>query len=444
MISELFSRHSFGCAGFLFAMIIKMNTTYSEQTLNAIESGDIEEANRLFSWALRKDDDETIYNLAGELFAIGYDTKALRIYQKLMEKYPADSEFKINSAEILIDQGKNDEAIELLDSVEPGSENYLQALLVAADLYQTEELFEVSESKLLEAYSIAPDEPAIIFALAELYNNMQDYDRATKYYLDLIQRGIPKFAQTNLVERLANAYAAAGKFETAIAYFDQIHEEDLTPNILFQTGLTYLQLKENERAREAFERVIEMDSTFASVYPYLVQTYAEDEDWPNALKAAQEGLGVDSYNIDLYLQAATMAEHLQQVDKVEEFLRKGYQTDPENVEILIRLTDFLNRQNNYQNTLKILEDVEFTDPQLEWNYAIASWHQEDIRQASESFEAVGDDLDDNSVFLKDYFTFLIEQGEVENAVSKLRKYVLLEPEDIEMQDQLMQYEEQGY
>ncbi|ANZ72227.1 tetratricopeptide repeat protein [Pediococcus claussenii] len=420
------------------------NTTYSEQTLNAIESGDIEEANRLFSWALRKDDDETIYNLAGELFAIGYDTKALRIYQKLMKKYPADSEFKIDSAEILIDQGKNDEAIELLDSVDPDSENYLQALLVAADLYQTEELFEVSESKLLEAYSIAPDEPAIVFALAELYNNMQDYEQATKYYLDLIQRGIPKFAQTNLVERLANSYAAAGKFETAIAYFDQIHEKDLTPNILFQTGLTYLQLKENERAREAFERVIEMDATFASVYPYLVQTYAEDEDWKNALKAAQEGLGVDSYNIDLYLQAATMAEHLQQVDEVEEFLRKGYQTDPENVEILIRLTDFLNRQDNYQNTLKILENVEFTDPQLEWNYAIASWHQDDIHQASESFEAVGDALDDNAVFLKDYFTFLIEQGEVEKAVSKLRKYVLLEPEDIEMQDQLMQYEEQGY
>ena len=55
------------------------NESYSQKTLAALESGQIEESNRLYSWALRKDDNETLYNLAGELFALGFDGKALRV-----------------------------------------------------------------------------------------------------------------------------------------------------------------------------------------------------------------------------------------------------------------------------------------------------------------------------------------------------------------------------
>jgi pentatricopeptide repeat protein len=35
-------------------------------------------------------------------------------------------------------------------------------------------------------------------------------------------------SQINIVERLAVSYAAYGKFEKALAYFEQIHEEDQT------------------------------------------------------------------------------------------------------------------------------------------------------------------------------------------------------------------------
>ncbi len=54
---------------------------------------------------------------------------------------------------------------------------YVRSLMVAADLYQTQELFEVSEQKLLEAMQLAPDEPAIQFALAELYFVMREFKR---------------------------------------------------------------------------------------------------------------------------------------------------------------------------------------------------------------------------------------------------------------------------
>ncbi|MEO4707056.1 tetratricopeptide repeat protein [Pediococcus pentosaceus] len=230
------------------------NESYSQKTLAALESGQIEESNRLYSWALRKDDNETLYNLAGELFALGFDGKALRIYEKLIEEYPNDDELLVLAAEILIDQGKNDAALENLDQISPDSEFYVSSLMVQADLYQTEELYEVSERKLVEAIKLAPEEPAIQLALGELYYTTQDYSKAVNYYLGLIKSGISEMSQINIVERLAVSYAAYGKFEKAIAYFEQIHEEDLTPDILMQEGITYLQLDENERAQATLEK----------------------------------------------------------------------------------------------------------------------------------------------------------------------------------------------
>ena len=41
-----------------------MSESYAEKMLNAIESGQLEEAKKAFAWALREDDDEILFNLA--------------------------------------------------------------------------------------------------------------------------------------------------------------------------------------------------------------------------------------------------------------------------------------------------------------------------------------------------------------------------------------------
>jgi hypothetical protein len=44
--------------------------------------------------------------------------------------------------------------------------------------------------------------PAIQFALAELYFVMREFKKAIPLYLDLIKQGIPEFSSVNLVERI--------------------------------------------------------------------------------------------------------------------------------------------------------------------------------------------------------------------------------------------------
>ena len=62
--------------------------TFSEKCLQAIEDGNMEEAQKEFAWALRKDDDEILFNLAEQLYALGLMPQARRAYLKLLERYP--------------------------------------------------------------------------------------------------------------------------------------------------------------------------------------------------------------------------------------------------------------------------------------------------------------------------------------------------------------------
>lgn len=117
-----------------------------------------------------------------------------------IDRYPEEDDIRVNLADIAIDEDKNDEALDYLNQVSEDSEAFVRALMVAADLYQTQELFEVSEQKLLQAQTLAPEEPAIIFALAELYFTMREFTKAIPLYLDLIDPDLMHFSYERYLE----------------------------------------------------------------------------------------------------------------------------------------------------------------------------------------------------------------------------------------------------
>ena len=59
--------------------------SYSERMLDQLNSGQLEEAKKSFAWALRKDDDDTLFNLAEQLYGLGFLHQSQRIYLKLLD-----------------------------------------------------------------------------------------------------------------------------------------------------------------------------------------------------------------------------------------------------------------------------------------------------------------------------------------------------------------------
>src|SRR5690606_38068827 len=129
-----------------------------------------------------------------------------------------------------------------------------QSLLLLADLYQMEGLFEVSEQKLLKAQSILPDEMIIDFGLGELYSEQGRFLEAIKAYEKVLIKA-ETIAGVNVNQRMAEAISAGGAFEEALPYYEKALEDKLEVNTLFSYAFTALQAGYNRTAIEKFNEL---------------------------------------------------------------------------------------------------------------------------------------------------------------------------------------------
>ncbi|GAK47413.1 TPR repeat-containing protein [Secundilactobacillus oryzae JCM 18671] len=409
--------------------------SYSETALDLLEKGQLEDFKKQYALALRHDDDDTLYGLAEELYSLGFVNQSKRIYEKLLEKYPDEDELRTHLADILIGEDKTDEALLLLNEIKPDSDAYVQSLMVAADLYQTQELFEVSEQKLIRALELAPEETVIRFALAELYFTMREFAKAIPLYLGIIKDGFLNYSAVNIVERIGVAYANEGKFEQAVGYLEQVHSGEMTPDVKFELGFTYLQLGETKKAITTLSELQDTDPQYTSLYPYLGHAYEEENQNEDALKVLQEGLAVDEFNEKLWLQSAKIALKLNDEELAETYLNHGRELDPEDLEIAIQLSNLLIKQERWQDNIDLVSkylDQDNLDPQLYWNLAVSYDALENLDQAQKAYESAQPFFMDQPDFLKPAVYFFRKVGQLELAERLLARYLELVPEDDEM------------
>ncbi|KRM18975.1 tetratricopeptide repeat protein [Ligilactobacillus hayakitensis DSM 18933 = JCM 14209] len=408
--------------------------TYAQKAIDEIEKGNYEEAKKQFAWSLRKDDPEMVYSLAEEMYSLGFTNLAKRAYENLLEKYPEEDSLRTALADILISEDKDEEALNYLSQIDSTSDAYIEALMVSADLYQQQGMFEVSEQKLLEAINLAPQEDVILFALAELYYNVKQYKQATPLYLELIKQGIPEFSRVNLVQRLAMSYALSGQLEKALAYFDQIHDEDLDDDSRFQMGVTLFELKNYEDAIKKFEELRELSPDYPTTYSFLASAYEYLGKLNDALTTLQEGIAVDEYNIRLYQKASEVATKVGKLDLAKEYLITALSQEPDNLSLVIMLSDVYYNLGMHQENIDFIQNYlenDEIDPQLYWNVARSYVALDDYEKAGKFYDAAAQTINNNE-FNRDAAQFYRNYGMRDEAI-RFAKLVLNDsPNDIEM------------
>lgn len=411
--------------------------SYSQKMIDSLQNDQLSEAEELFILALEQDSIDELYQLSDSLYQLGFLEQTKRVLHHLLDHKPQDDEIRVNLAEIAIEEGNELEAIEWLQAIDKDSEVYPQALLVSADYYQVLDLPEVSEQKLLEAQSILENEPVILFALAELHFTMGKYAQAIREYEQLLTMGEENLAGIHLVSRLGSAYSALGDWENAIGYLEEAVEVDDTVDTLFQLGFTYFQIKEYPRANECLYKVKEMDHSYTSLYPYLAKGLDEENQLDKASEIIEEGLLQDKTNYQLYLIGAEVELKRSNEVKAEQYYKLALELDPDNETISLQYTNFLLHQERYEETVefvqKALTELD-ADPQLHWNLAVAQNELEEYDAARRAYDKAYPYFDTNIEFLKQYFFFLREEGQIEKSREVGIRYLEFRSDDLEIQE----------
>ncbi|GCF92795.1 hypothetical protein NRIC_06860 [Enterococcus florum] len=407
--------------------------TYSERMLAALQNEELTEANLMLEQALQKDAPEMLASLAQELQVIGFLEEAKRVYLHLLTIFPEEDSFYLFLAEIAIEDDEIDQAFEYLEKITPASENYLESLLIIADLYQVLGIPEVSEAKLIQAKSLAPDEPLILFALAELHFSNNQLGEAINEYGQLKKQGLEEVAGVLLDERIGSAYSMMGGFEEALPFLESALEEDHTSDRLFQVGFTYYQLHDYQRAIMYLQELIALEPNYQSAYFILAESLKEEEQLEEAFETAEQGIKENPFQVELLHLASEIAYRLHDRKKAEELLEQALETGEKTDETLLTLSNLYLNEDEPEKAIEMIGKMEEDDnPYAAWNLAQAYNAMEEFELAGTYYQEAYEALNHEPDFLKEYGIFLREDGKIPLSKQVLTQYLELEPGDLEV------------
>ncbi|WP_090775584.1 tetratricopeptide repeat protein [Shouchella lonarensis] len=401
-----------------------MCVTIRERVWQAIEQGDTEEGLRILAQAKQTDDHEQLFYVAELYRELGHLEEAKEIVETLIGLYPDEGSLYMFAAEMMIDLDEEEEAIELLLEIQASDQNFLQAQLLLADLYQLQALDEVAEQKLLAAYKQAPEEMILTYALGEFYLQQGAYNKAIPYLKRAFYSG-EDFGTIDVGLALAEAYSATGQFEEALALYEQsADEKKMSPTTMHQFGLTAYQAKDYVVAIEQLEAVKTLDPDFTSVYAPLAAAYEAEGRLDEALETVKTGMKLDEFNDALPLLAGRLALKKQAYEQAEPYLRQAMALNPANVEALQVLSMLLREQDRPEELLELIlhaREFEEVDVLFTWHEAYAHAALERYDEAAKKYEEAYMSFREDGDFLAEYGLFLLEEGQRARALLLLRQ-----------------------
>lgn len=410
--------------------------TYSEQLLDAIEKHDFSQDKILLKKALDHDQPEILASLAENLTDYGFTDLSKDVYRALIAKFPNEDLFKVYLAEILLNDGQDDDGLSLLYNISPNSDAYLESLLVQADYYQTNGLFETAKDKLLQALKLAPEEDAIKFGLAELEFNSGQYEEALAHYKDLIKRQ-DTFGEVNLIQRLFQTEAKLGQYEEASQVIKKHSNAILDIDSKYQAGLVMLSVGDDDQAIKYLDEVIDQSPDYVNAYPLLAQAYQHKHDDDQVLRSAQAGLAYNELDETLYSMGAMAAANLQDFKTAEDLLQKGLEIAPDNSDLRLQLSNLYLHERKYKENNALFEELDddSIEPQAHWNLAVSYENLDESDKAKSEFLLAYPEFQKNPDFLKQMIYFFnTEPNSSEIVKQLLDKYLAIVPSDEEMQD----------
>ncbi|WP_343804285.1 tetratricopeptide repeat protein [Bacillus carboniphilus] len=406
-----------------------------ENCLRSFESGEFENANKLYNEILTKGLPEDQLSLADGLSQLGFMEEALALYEAIHLQYPDEGEILLAIAETLQELGREDEAISYTSNISKDDSAYPQALLMEADIYQAQGLYEVSEKKLLTAKKVLPNEPVLDYALGELYAIEGKWLEAIDCYKEVEKQGSQEELQID--KSMAIALTSAGKFEEALSYYEKALEEKLDSDVLFGYGFAAEKAGYNQTAIDRWTELKELDPDYHSVHLLLAKVYEKEEMLPEGLAAVKDGIKNDPYHKELFYYAGKLSLKMGNEQEAENYLREALAIDPSYLDAIQTLIKLFIHHEKYEEAVDLIEYFEAEGeehPQLTWDYAYCLQQLERFEDALSQYQSAYTYFKNKKEFLEDYGYFLMEYGLRNEAINIFTNILEIDPTNDEIRD----------
>ena len=409
----------------------------SQKVIDEILKQDLGSAEISLELALQTDNADSIEALGDALLRLGFIQWAQRAYEQLLAIDSKNSQVKLSLAEIAIEEGHSETALDYLLAVPETDDNYVTALMLQADLYEAEGMLDVAELKLSAAAKLT-DEPLVKLGLAEILFAAGKFSAAIQNYAVLDATEILEETRISIYERIGTCYAYLGKYEHAISFFEKALAIEVTGQVLWEIANLYYSLGEFDKANIYFNQLAMFEPDFED-YQYLyAKSLMAEELLPEAAEIIKDGLSRNQYQPKLLHLASENSYRLHQFAAAETYLWDALKLPELNDETVRRLANLLVASNQFAAAKQLLtsnREINELDATSLWNLAKACQELDEIELASEAYQLASESLQEDPEFLKDYALFSKANGLLfTKPIQLIEAYLQAFPEDSAMFD----------
>jgi len=233
-----------------------------------LDEGNIEEAERKLPDLLESDQGVRIPpfydNLCNMYREQGDMDKAIQILEKAVQQFPAKVRFRMNLALFYFEAGKVQEAEGISLAIVDEYPDLAQAHSLLALIYKGKGEIDKAVSYYERALEIESSNVMLNLNLAEAELERGNRLKAVQLLDSLVQNDIlmEEPDSSKLRIRMGILLARGGEYDRAIDLFSKIiGNNNADAEVWTHLGLSYYNKGDTEKARESYERALEMDST---------------------------------------------------------------------------------------------------------------------------------------------------------------------------------------
>lgn len=415
-------------------MIGQVETSLEKIAQGHIDDG-LDEIQRLLEHPQMTD--ELRFEVSQSLYQFGFLDEAIDLLEPLQLLYADVSEISLTLAEMYLEKNKMNEALDLLTTITAEDPEFVRAVLLIAESYRLQGLYEVAEQKIRDVLESDESERSVLFsALGEIYYEQEQYTLA----LTAFEKGIEPAQAT-----LADCYAHVGMFEQASESYNRALLEQESPELLFGSGFVAFQIAQWETVVERFKSLLEMDPFYASAYPFLAEAHIQLQQMEEAKQVLDQGISYDDTNPRLYELQAELLLQMGDREQAKEHLKLSLEQDPYYLASLEKMAAILKDEGELASSIMYMNEIVELNPDRADVYLDQGMLHEELEewQLAESSYRKAIEINDQDTQALNHLAFLLrDEGKMPEALKLWGKSVHIDPQQEDIVQLLLQYDQE--
>ena len=298
-------------------------------------------------------------------------SKAVAAAEYACRLFPMSTTIQIKIAQLLIDRGKNVDALELLLRIEQlESSNYEVFMLKGLALSQTGLIEEAAECFDKAAELAGEDiKDEVLFNIGASYEQQNQFNIAVKYFLQALEENQ---LNINVLYDLAYCYDRINDAENSILFYNKYLDEDpFSDNVWFNLGTVYSRIQQNDKALEAYDFAIAINEMYGSAIYNKANILSNLERYDEALPEYLEFLKIEDTHVMVHCYIGECYEKLNRYDESLLFFEKAILLDPKCADAWFGLGVVKMHAELYEESLQCIKTaLELNEDHTEYLYAL--------------------------------------------------------------------------